>query len=301
MKKVTARRHWIYPIDIREGTAWEATFGTRNDSRTFLVRPANLTPKNVRGNLYANWGLSTSFRKVQVDDYVWFYAGWNERRILAVGTVETPPTPTENDPRYAGYIHSYVVWIKIDNLLTLRLQETAHMIKYSDFRQWVPGAVREASPTTRRVLQRFLGKRGSVSATDEVVRRARVEVNQRLGQAEFRASVLSVYASRCAISGASQQEALIAAHIKPVSAGGRHSTKNALLLRADLHNLFDAYLISIDNSYRVRVSTRVVDGAIRKLEGVRVSLPENQNARPNPAILRWHFRNFLGTQEIDQQ
>jgi len=296
MKKVSARRHWIYPLDIREGTGWEATFGTRNDSRTFLVRPANLTPKNPRGNLYASWGVSTSFRKVPVDDYVWFYGGWNERQILAVGTVETPPTPTTNDPRYVDYSHSYVVWIKIDNALTLRLQEVAHMIKYSDFRQWVPGAVREASPTTRRVLQRFLGRRGSPSATDEVVRRARVEVYQRLGQAEFRASVLSAYASRCAISGVSQPEALVAAHIKPVSAGGRHSTKNGLLLRADLHNLFDAYLIAIDSNFRVRVSTRVVDGAIRKLEGVRVGLPADQNSRPNPAILRWHFQNYLRTQ-----
>ena len=57
------------------------------------------------------------FRKVQVDDYVWFYAGWNERRMLAVGTVETPPTPTVNDPRYVDYSHSYVTQASQHNIV----------------------------------------------------------------------------------------------------------------------------------------------------------------------------------------
>lgn len=81
------QNHWIYPLDIRKGTAWEARFGTRDGRRTFLVRPENLNSRNIRGSLWANWGLSTSFKKVIIGDYVWIYAGWDTKRVLAVGGI----------------------------------------------------------------------------------------------------------------------------------------------------------------------------------------------------------------------
>ena len=286
------QNHWIYPLDIRKGTAWEATFGTRDGRRTFLVRPENLNSRNLRGSLWANWGLSTSFKKVMIGDYVWIYAGWDTKRILAVGAIDSAPSPTAGDPAYRDYPHPYQVWIKIDNGLTLRLQESTFQIRHKDFKQWVPGAVRSANPRTIRCLQKFLKAAPAISSQDEVVRHSRVEVQQRLGQSEFRADIRAAYGDRCAISGASEPEALVAAHIRPVANKGRHGTKNGLLLRADLHNLFDSYRISIDENLRIRVSSTVSDREYQRFHGRKLGLPTSKSLHPDRELLARHFKRF---------
>lgn len=286
------QNHWIYPLDIREGTWWEAQFGTRDDRRVFLVRPENLTKKNLRGTLWANWGLSTSFKKVKLYDYVWIYAGWDTKRILAVGVLDSEPEPTRNNPKYENYSHRYQVWIRIDNALTLRLQEAESQIRYEDFEQWVPGAVHLANPRTLRCLQKFLKSAPRTSSTDKAVRHSRVEVLQRLGQAEFRSKIRAAYGDVCAISGASEPEALVAAHILPVSKKGRHGTRNGLLLRADLHNLFDSYRIAVDKNLRVRVSVSVSDAQYRRFHGKKLSIPSSKLMQPDRKLLAQHFGHF---------
>jgi len=286
------QNHWIYPLDIRKGTAWEATFGTRDGRRTFLVRPENLNSRNLRGSLWANWGLSTSFKKVVIGDYVWIYAGWDTKRVLAVGAIDSAPSPTAGNPAYKDFPHPYEVWIRIDNGLTLRLQESTSQIRYKDFKQWVPGAVRPANQRSIRCLQKFLKAAPAISSQDEVVRHSRVEVQQRLGQSEFRADIRAAYGDRCAISGASEPEALVAAHILPVANRGRHGTKNGLLLRADLHNLFDSYRISIDENLRIRVSSTVSDREYQRFHGRKLGLPTSKSLHPDRELLARHFKRF---------
>jgi hypothetical protein len=50
---------------------------------------------------------------------------------------------------------------------------------------------------------------------------------------------LRAYGGKCAISGCSEAGVLQAAQILAVRKGGGHALHNGLLLRADLHNLFD--------------------------------------------------------------
>lgn len=288
----TRQTHWIYPLDIRKSTGWEAKFGTRNGERSFLVRPENLNSRNLRGSLWANWGLSYGFRKVNIGDFVWIYAGWNTKRILAVGVVDSTPSLTRGNVAYVHYSHPYQVWIKIDNALTLRLQESRFQIHFRDFKQWVPGAVRKATPHTLYCLQRFLKGAPITSSRDEVVRYSRIDVQQRLGQSEFRAEIRAAYGDRCAISGSHEPEALVAAHILPVARKGRHGARNGLLLRADLHNLFDGYRISIDENFRVHVSSTVSDREYQKFHGRKLALPTIRSLHPDVKLLARHFRQF---------
>src|SRR5438105_10150982 len=72
------------------------------------------------------------------------------------------------------------------------------------------------------------------------------EVKRRLGQSDFRKGLITAYKSRCAVSGSDAVEALEAAHIDPYSGTESNQPSNGLLLRADIHTLFDVNLIGID-------------------------------------------------------
>src|SRR5215211_3132406 len=66
----------------------------------------------------------------------------------------------------------------------------------------------------------------------------------RLGQGAFRVLVTEAYTRRCAVTGERTLPALEAAHIQPFSKLGPHLTTNGLLLRSDLHKLFDLGYLS---------------------------------------------------------
>ena len=67
----------------------------------------------------------------------------------------------------------------------------------------------------------------------------------RKGQTKFRKKLLALYKGKCAISGSGPESVLEAAHIESHSKTGINSSENGLLLRSDLHTLFDAGLIRV--------------------------------------------------------
>ena len=69
-------------------------------------------------------------------------------------------------------------------------------------------------------------------------------IRPRIGQGLFRISVMEAYQKRCSITGEKTLPVLEAAHIKPYALSGPHVTSNGLLLRADLHKLFDSHYIT---------------------------------------------------------
>lgn len=68
----------------------------------------------------------------------------------------------------------------------------------------------------------------------------------RRGQGKFRSGLLKLYDFKCAITSEGPKDVLEAAHIEPHAISGRNSFDNGLLLRADLHTLFDIGLIAVD-------------------------------------------------------
>jgi hypothetical protein len=107
----------------------------------------------------------------------------------------------------------------------------------------------------------------------------------RQGQSDFRQRLLVAYHRRCAISGCDVEQVLQAAHIEPYDGPATNVTSNGLLLRADLHDLFDAELLWIDSDYRVRIATQLDAGHYGELNGRKLSLPDNPAAHPDPAAL----------------
>ncbi|GAA4619401.1 hypothetical protein GCM10023195_87700 [Actinoallomurus liliacearum] len=116
---------------------------------------------------------------------------------------------------------------------------------------------------------------------------------RRLGQGSFKTAVLEAYGRRCAITGSRIRPALQAAHILPVSKGGLHSLDNGLLLRADVHVLFDKGYLSVDQGYRLKVSPRLQadfeDGEeLYARAGQPIALPQRAADHPNRDFLEWH-------------
>lgn len=122
------------------------------------------------------------------------------------------------------------------------------------------------------------------------------ETRRRIGQGTFRVLVTDAYGRACAITREKALPALEAAHIKPFSETESHDLRNGLLLRSDIHRLFDAGYITVTPEYRVEASGRMRedfnDGEnYLRLHGSRVLVPERDDLRPDPEMLRWHNEN----------
>lgn len=109
---------------------------------------------------------------------------------------------------------------------------------------------------------------------------------QKRRQAQFKAELLACGA-QCALSGDQTVEALEAAHVIPSMAGGNEIVANGLLLRADLHRLFDAGLFTIKVNGRVALSsaarTALSTPYFELLSRARLSAPVH--ARVKAALL----------------
>jgi putative restriction endonuclease len=70
-------------------------------------------------------------------------------------------------------------------------------------------------------------------------------VRPRLGQGTFRVAVTGAYGGACAVSREHSLPVLEAAHIRPYGSEGSHEIVNGLLLRADIHRLFDAGYVTV--------------------------------------------------------
>jgi putative restriction endonuclease len=125
-------------------------------------------------------------------------------------------------------------------------------------------------------------------------------VQQRLGQGIFRVAVTDAYQRACAVTTEHSLPVLEAAHIKPYSDGGEHDLRNGLLLRTDLHRLFDKGYVTVTVDARLEVSRRLRDDyengrTYYAMQGTRVNLPPNTAEHPSPEYLEWHNnRRFLG-------
>ena len=125
-------------------------------------------------------------------------------------------------------------------------------------------------------------------------------IRPRLGQGAFRVVVTDNYHRRCAVTGERTLPALDAAHIRPYAEHGEHEPTNGLLLRRDIHSLFDGGYVTVTPTHHFEVSRRIRDEFENgrdyyAMHGRLVVTPDRQEQRPDPHALRWHNENrFLG-------
>ncbi|MGF1496847.1 MAG: HNH endonuclease [Elainellaceae cyanobacterium] len=122
----------------------------------------------------------------------------------------------------------------------------------------------------------------------------------RIGQGSFRVLVTNAYGRRCAMTGEKTLPVLEAAHIQAYSESGPHATCNGLLLRADLHRLFDRHYITVTPELKIEVSKRIHEEYENgkdyyKLHGKDLAvLPNHPENLPSQQYIKWHNQKFCG-------
>jgi hypothetical protein len=131
-------------------------------------------------------------------------------------------------------------------------------------------------------------------ASAQVDERVMREIATRRGQPEFRKALIQAY-GRCAISGCEDMEALEAAHIKPYAEQPDYRTSNGILLRADIHTLFDLRLISVEPQTGVVVVAIALGPTYQQHSGKSLHLPASPLDYPDPGALLEHYRTWGST------
>jgi putative restriction endonuclease len=125
-----------------------------------------------------------------------------------------------------------------------------------------------------------------------------VLVLPRLGQGTFRVIVTDAYERRCAITQEKTLPVLEAAHIKPFSDSGPHRIENGILLRSDIHRLFDSGYVTVTPDRHFEVSSRIREEfdngkTYFAFHGRRIHVPPNPRFRPGSEFLSWHNENIF--------
>jgi putative restriction endonuclease len=116
----------------------------------------------------------------------------------------------------------------------------------------------------------------------------------RLGQGAFRVLVTDAYQRRCAVTGEKTLPVLEAAHIKPYSLEGPHRIQNGILLRSDLHKLFDLGYLTVTTKLNLEVSSKLREDWSNGREyyawhGKKLAhLPGDEELHPDLGFLQWH-------------
>jgi hypothetical protein len=130
--------------------------------------------------------------------------------------------------------------------------------------------------------------------TNEVDARHAIQgaIRVRRGRKNFRESLVTAYEGRCVVTGCGALDVLEAAHIASYLGPATNHISNGLLLRADIHTLFDCYLLGVDPD----ALTVVVAPSIRKseygtLHGRPIRPPAVKGTSPSPLALTKHFND----------
>jgi len=130
------------------------------------------------------------------------------------------------------------------------------------------------------------------SVKDERERAIRA-IRLRRGQPAFRAALLEAYGRRCAITGCAVEDVLEAAHITPYLGDLTNHVTNGLLLRTDLHTLFDCGLLSIEPKTRTVVIAEALNSSsYSKLAGKELRRPKEAASAPSTRNLEKRYALF---------
>ena len=256
--------HWLYPVNpdsdyfllLRDGS--EVPVSAENLWMSVSSEEGSADP----------WYLSTGFRTMQPNDWVWIYVA-GRQEICAVGQAQQIYQETTR-----GDWSVDVLW---DRPATAALSRAP--IPRALFGQ-IPFAPARANPKTVRTLDSWLAKKGLPkpgAPLDEppedladARRRVQAEVVRRQGQGRFRDGLRRAHGDCCAATGNAPPEVLEAAHVDPYLGPQSNRPDNGLLLRADIHTLFDLHLLAIDQKRRWVVSPLLKGTEYARLSGQRL-------------------------------
>ncbi|MEW2376124.1 HNH endonuclease [Micromonospora sp. NPDC047812] len=262
---------WIFPVNVGGGSS-----GEDRDVWEYFHSDA-----------VVDWRLSAGYHQIAAGDRIWAYATEPPARLVAAGVAWDDP--------YQRATESGLEWrvaVRWDADLTRHLLDSEEDVPVlpPDSARGVRGM--SAAERDRLVDALEASRAPEPDALPEGRRRRLAQVTARQGQADFRRRLVEAYGGRCAITGCDTEAALQAAHISPYDGPATNRVTNGLLLRADVHNLFDRGLIWVDGQLRVRVKPEAAHYA--EWHGQELRPPARTADRPDTAALRAHRQEVAG-------
>jgi hypothetical protein len=154
-------------------------------------------------------------------------------------------------------------------------------LTWSADHEWIEVVGMEAAQPETPVYRDF-----GEAPDDDPARLARFARRVRRGQAKFRENLLELYEGRCAVSGWGPESVLEAAHILLHAHSGLNHRDNGILLRADLHSLFDDGLLRIDpTTLSIRLHPSLQETPYWALNGTTLR-PRRDATQPASEYLR---------------
>jgi HNH endonuclease len=131
------------------------------------------------------------------------------------------------------------------------------------------------------------------TSIEDARKRTLASIVQRQGQGQFRRRLLEAYGRRCAITGCATEKVLDAVHITPYLGKATNSLSNGLLLRSDLHTLFDLGLIGVaPSTFALVLSPSLRNGDYARYAGKQISVPMQPSDQPAEGALKQHLARW---------
>lgn len=153
-------------------------------------------------------------------------------------------------------------------------------------------------PYSQAIAERTLREKGTLSSVAEFdpmnLEDGRSKtlsfINQRQGQLAFRRKLMEAYGNCCAVTGCNIIQILEACHIRPYRGHHTNDTRNGLLLRSDIHSLFDLGLLGVDPAtFEIVVSQALLGTEYEQFHGIPLRLPAQRDQTPNAKALLQHY------------
>lgn len=212
--------------------------------------------------------------------------------------VNEPVTVTTYEARYAASFHPAPSALTVGRLHEAVLRPSDQMsIKELDLARLEPFLDKDAAALLRRYVSRMPVPVDTATKREDdpqsvIAERRRVlrEISLRRGQAQFRERLIRRYGLRCQISGYDFAAAVEAAHIRPYAACEDNGVGNGLLLRSDLHTLFDLGFIGIDPAtLRITFNPACLCAAYASYDGTVLYVSHTTGPSRKALAEHWEF------------
>ncbi|MES2328154.1 MAG: HNH endonuclease [Bacteroidota bacterium] len=115
------------------------------------------------------------------------------------------------------------------------------------------------------------------------------QITARRGQKKFRSSLLEAYNRKCAVTGSDVEAVLEAAHIMPYMGEQTNHVQNGILLRSDIHLLFDLGLLTVQrDTMRIKIHSSLLGTIYYQYHEMKINFPAREQERPHPEALEHH-------------
>ncbi|RPF21320.1 HNH endonuclease [Myceligenerans xiligouense] len=267
---------WLYPVGT-DSANWGDTDPDGEPLEPVLLlsgEAADMWGKEKYGP-GRRWRTSMQ-HPVELDDLVWVRENRPRSAVIGVGVVVSEPEWENRQYWFTLDFSSRECQDLAVTPLPLPLETPLRQMR------------RATTPELATIHQRVPDDRPSrASGHKRFLLRTRM-VTQRQGQAAFRNMLLKAYEGRCAVTLSDVLATLQAAHIEPYDGAATNVVSNGLLLRADIHNLFDLGLLWLDDEYKVCLAGEIAKSQYRRLAGKAIELPKSRRHWPSRQRLKEH-------------